>query len=315
MFGSLLCRVAQTLIQIALGISILLSAQARAQSTGTTAATSMPYTIAVQDVSGNCTLDGNSFSGVLTPTGQANTYTTIFVGGTVITLTVPGSNALVFSYLEGNGTTTENMQLTFDSQSRSITGSTNWTHTNGCMGYETISGSWTDSASPIAPSQTSITPTTPLPPPPATQAVFTVPTGKMPTAAVSVSPSGTFGDATLVITLDLSKVLSESSFAGLGQFAAGYNIYVVALVPSGALGLSSAAWFMYPATRAWAALGAPIAAFMEGLAQDATNSVAIPILRGMDVTSLLGTEIYIGYGTSDTEMLSAGRYRGVYKVR
>ena len=64
---------------------------------------------------------------------------------------------------------------------------------------------------------------------------------------------------------------------------------------------------MYPATRAWAALGSPIAAFMEGLAQNPTNSVVIPILQGVDVTSPLGTEFYIGYGTSDAEMLSAGR--------
>jgi hypothetical protein len=33
------------------------------------------------------------------------------------------------------------------------------------------------------------------------------------------------------------------------------------------------------------------------------------------MTSLLGTEFYLGYGTSDDEMLSSGRYRGVYKVQ
>lgn len=158
-------------------------------------------------------------------------------------------------------------------------------------------------------------PSQPVAPPPTTQAVFTASTGSMPTAAVSVSSSGTFGNATLIVTLDLSRVLLGGSFASLGQFAAGYNIYVVALVPSGALGLPRATWFMYPATRVWAALGSPIAAFKEGLAQNATNREIVPILQGMDVTSLPGTEFYIGYGTSDTEMLSAGRYRGVYKVQ
>jgi len=112
-----------------------------------------------------------------------------------------------------------------------------------------------------------------------------------------------------------ARVLSGGSFAAQGQFAAGYNIYVAALVPSGALGLPSATWFVYPASRAWATLGSPIAAYMEGLAQNATNSVEINILQGMDVTGLVGTEIYIGYGTSDTEMLTSGRYRGVYKVQ
>jgi hypothetical protein len=54
---------------------------------------------------------------------------------------------------------------------------------------------------------------------------------------------------------------------------------------------------------------------MEGLAQNATNLVQIAILQGLNVTGLVGTEFYIGYGTSDTEMLTSGRYRGVYKVQ
>jgi len=160
-----------------------------------------------------------------------------------------------------------------------------------------------------------IAPTTPLPPPPTTQTVFSAQAGKMPADAVAVSPSGTFGNATLAATLDPSKVLSGGSFAALGQFAAGYSIYVVALVPSGALGLPSATWFVYPASRAWATLGSPIAAYLEGLAQNATDKVVITILSGLDVTGLVGAEIYIGYGTSDTEMLAASRYRGIYKVQ
>lgn len=158
--------------------------------------------------------------------------------------------------------------------------------------------------------------TTPLPAPPTTQTVFTLPTGQMPSAGVVVDTrSSTFGNATLVVTLDLSKVLSGGSLAAQGRFAAGYNIYVAALVPSGVLGLTSATWFVYPATGAWAELGSPIAAYREGIAENATDSVEISILQGMDVTGLVGSEIYIGYGASDTEMLSQSRYRGVYKVQ
>ncbi len=164
---------------------------------------------------------------------------------------------------------------------------------------------------PIAP----IPPATPLPPPPATQTVFTVPVGQMPTAAVSVSPSGTFGNATLLVTLDLSQVLAGGAFAGLGQFAAGYSIYVAALVPGGVLGLPSATWFVLPATHSWALLSIPIAPYMEGLAQNATNSVTISIVQGMDISQLTGTELYVGYGTSSEEMLAAGRYRGFYKAQ
>lgn len=154
-----------------------------------------------------------------------------------------------------------------------------------------------------------------LPPPPIDQTVYTVSTGKMPTAAVTTTESGTLGSATLTVSVDLSKALGGGSFAGQGQFAAGYNIYVVALVPSGRLGLTSATWFVFPASRAWAALGSPIAAFMEGIAPTTTDPVVIPILESMDVTQLLGTEIYVGYGTSDAEMLAGSRYRGVYKIQ
>jgi len=162
---------------------------------------------------------------------------------------------------------------------------------------------------------TTVTPSTPLPPPPTTQSVFAVPSGQMPAAAVQVTPSGSFGSATLVVKLDLSKVLSAGTPAGEGQFAAGYNVYVGALAPAGVMGLPSATWFVYPASKIWNILGTPIAAYLEGIAQDATNTVEISILQGMDVTGLVGAEIYIGYGTSDTEMLQAKRYRGVYQVQ
>jgi len=110
---------------------------------GGTLITSIPYTVTAHEVSGNCTLGPDqNVSGTLTLTGQANTYTTLLPVNAAATLTVPGSNTLVYSFPDGNGTTTENMQLTFDSTSRLITGSTNWTHTNGCMGYMTFSGSW-----------------------------------------------------------------------------------------------------------------------------------------------------------------------------
>ena len=188
------------------------------------------------------------------------------------------------------------------------------------------SGQWTDTFSggrgtwaitrTSPPQPAAANPNQPVAPPPALQAAYTVPSGRMPTAAVTTTASGTLGRASLVVALDLSNVLSAGSSAGLGQFAAGYNIYVAALVPAGVLGLPSDTWFQLPATRAWGTLTSPVAAFMEGVAQAAANRlVEITILQNIDVTALLGSEIYLGYGTSDSEMLSAGRYRGVYIVR
>lgn len=106
-------------------------------------ASSIPYTMTWHEVSGNCTLYPDQiFAGTLTPTIQGSGIYTTAVDGTVLTLTAPGDNTINFSRPDAGGTTTDNVQLTFDSQSRSITGSSNWTHTNGCMGYQTISGSW-----------------------------------------------------------------------------------------------------------------------------------------------------------------------------
>lgn len=109
-----------------------------------TPSSSIPYTLTVRDVSGNCTLYTTNFSGVLTPTGRAGIYETTFGGGAGarITLTVPGSNSLDFSYAEGGGTVNDHLQVTFDQAGRSISGSDTWVHTNGCYGNSEITGNW-----------------------------------------------------------------------------------------------------------------------------------------------------------------------------
>jgi len=106
------------------------------------AAGSMPYALTMHDDYGTCDLYVNTFDSVLTPTAQSGVYSTVFVGGDSITLTVPGSNTFDYSYAEDGGTSNEHLEMTFDPQSRSISGSSTWTHTNGCSGYTTISGTW-----------------------------------------------------------------------------------------------------------------------------------------------------------------------------
>ena len=151
-------------------------------------------------------------------------------------------------------------------------------------------------------------------PPPATQTEYTFVTNVIPDAAVSVTASGWLGSVTLNVTLDLSRL--AGFFTGQGQFAAGYNVYVVAYVPSGRQGLPAATWFMLPhpsTLRSWTRFGFPMDAYFGNVAQSA--SVEIGILQNLDMTELIGTEFYIGYGLSDEEMLNAGRYRGVYIAR
>jgi len=117
------------------------------------------------------------------------------------------------------------------------------------------------------------------------------------------------------VTLDIVKVLQ--SLPATGFAASTYNVYVAALVPGAVFGTATPVWYVKPKVPGnWGPLQSPIAAFLENVAQSAVNNqVVIDILTNTDISSLVGTEIYIGYGTSDTEMLEAGRYRGVYKAQ
>lgn len=141
-----------------------------------------------------------------------------------------------------------------------------------------------------------------------TQEIFTVPSGKLPADAVNVSTSGTLGRATVVVTLDLSRVLANS-------FSAGYNVYVAAVVPGIRFGTAQPVWFMKQPSSAWDVLTLPIAAFMANVAAGSVDQrIVVTIAADADLTKHIGTEFYIGYGLSSEEMISSQRFRGIYKV-
>jgi hypothetical protein len=161
---------------------------------------------------------------------------------------------------------------------------------------------------------TTIAPTTPLPPPPVVQSVYTAPSGQMPEAAVEVTATGTFGNASLSVSLDVVKVLQALPAAGFA--ASTYNVYVAALVPAAVIGAASPAVYVKSRALGWSPLKSPLAAYLEDVTQGAAdNKVLIEILSNNDISSLVGTEIYIGYGTSEAEMVAANRYRGIYKAQ
>jgi hypothetical protein len=155
-----------------------------------------------------------------------------------------------------------------------------------------------------------------LPPPPTTQTVYTAAAGQLPSAAASVIAFGKFRSANLRVILDLVKVLPATPAAGFTASPI-YNVYVAALVPGAVIGAASPAWYVKPkAPGTWGPLQIPIAPFLENAALNAVdNRVQMDILTNTDISTIVGTEIYIGYGTSSDEMLTAGRYRGIYKVQ
>lgn len=158
------------------------------------------------------------------------------------------------------------------------------------------------------------TATTPLPAPPTSQSSYTASNGTLPAAAVQVAASGTYGSASLKVTFNISQALTLRSSS---RAATTYNLYVVAMVPGALVGSSTPVIYVKPqAPATWKALEWPMAAFMTNVAQSAVNDqVIIEILEGANILALTGTEIYVGYGTSDQEMLAANRFRGVYKVQ
>ena len=146
---------------------------------------------------------------------------------------------------------------------------------------------------------------------------FTLPQGIIPEASVAVEATGTLSSRTLVVRLRIEDIFAQA-FAG--AFAAStYNVYVAALVPPNpGLGLPAATWFVKKAQTTpdigWELLSSPIKAFLEGVASS-SQFLEIDILSNLDLSGLVGTEIYVGYGTSDDEMIQNRRYRGVFSVQ
>ena len=156
-------------------------------------------------------------------------------------------------------------------------------------------------------------PSKPVTQPPVVQTSYVITDGAMADDAAAANVEGTLGNATVTVQLDLSKVLPASFAADTS-----YNVYVAARVPGRQIGSVVDAWFVKTKIAdldTWQELTSPIASYLQNVASGSVDQqILIEIIRDSDITTLIGTEVYIGYGTSDTEMLEARRYRGVYIV-
>ena len=300
MHGSLLSRLAGAAVRIIFAVAILLPAQAQAQS-----------------IVGSWTLGGNS-----SWTFNANGRYTYSVSDPSLVSSCGGAGFVSF----GGTYTASGGSVTIYEDTLVCNGSFNFTPVLFGSGTYTVTASTLvlnlqNAQLPTFPGftlikigVTSVPPTTPLPPPTTVQSVYTQPSGQLAPAAVQVNSAGTFGSANLTVTLDIAQALLSSP---TGFAAAGYNVYVVALVPGQVFGTTAPQFFVKPkAPGNWSALTFPIAAFLENVAQNsANNQVLIEILSNNDLSTLVGTEFYVGYGLSDQEMLAAKRYRGVFKTQ
>jgi len=150
---------------------------------------------------------------------------------------------------------------------------------------------------------------------------LTVPVGKRPPFLVETNKIG--GN----LQLSLKSNISLNSFADAGNklagsnalAAAGYNVYVAAIIPGSAATATAPARpvsvYLKTQLASWQPyLGGPITEYLRGVTQGNDQKIVVDILTSTDISSLVGTQFLLGYGTDATEMLNAGRFRVVYEV-
>jgi alpha-tubulin suppressor-like RCC1 family protein len=131
-----------------------------------------------------------------------------------------------------------------------------------------------------------------------------IPANKLPPFYLATLKSG--GLAATNLSASLRGGTATRSF----QRADNYKVYVAALAAGQLSG-----WFQLDANRSWSALAWPMAEFMTGVDLGSQGALLqVDILESADLSQLGGSVVYLGYGTSADEMLTAGRYRDIYKV-
>lgn len=150
---------------------------------------------------------------------------------------------------------------------------------------------------------------------------FTIGGDGISASNVVVQPTGETTSQSLNLEVTLADVTANTlsaSSAPVGRFAASdasYKVYLAGLIPGGTLGTTAATIYLKDITANWVLPGSPLSAYLENVqlySQD--TAVKIDVLQDFDFGVISGTEFYIGYGLTDTEMLSSGRYRAFYRV-
>lgn len=118
-----------------------------------------------------------------------------------------------------------------------------------------------------------------------------------------VSAAGTDNNASLTV---LASVIPASSEAGRSQ-----KIWLAAKVPG-------AGWLFKNASGTWVAMTDSSDAAIDALAYltGVQAALSFPILDHQDVTSLVGTEVYVGYGVDPADVKNtSGKWVSVYTIR
>lgn len=152
---------------------------------------------------------------------------------------------------------------------------------------------------------------------------FALGDGKITSSNLVVKPNGANQSPALDMELSFADLLATTPAAdavrGMPMYdtvSGGlYKVYVASLLPSGVLGLSQPAIFVKDISQNWGPVGSPLAAYLENvLLYSQDTNIKLNVIADFNFGLISGAEFYIGYGISDTEMLSSGRFRGFYRV-
>lgn len=122
--------------------------------------------------------------------------------------------------------------------------------------------------------------------------------------------SFTLGSNVYFGAIDLGA-LAAGTFSASGP----YKVYVAAIVPAGITGVP-AGTYLLDTSRNWSFYGGgPLLEYVSNATLDQTQHYFVSILENMDLSGLIGTRFFVGYGTDDQEMLAAQRYREIFVVQ
>lgn len=134
-----------------------------------------------------------------------------------------------------------------------------------------------------------------------------IPPDKIPPFFVIASKSGDLNATDF--SLAIKGGTPPNSFSQ-AQFAGNYNVYVAASQPVG----GTLNWWQLDSKRKLSTLPWPMEAFVQNVTLDSETDVQVEILKNEDLTNLVGSTFYVGYGTDPDEMLKNNRYRDVLTV-
>ncbi len=140
-----------------------------------------------------------------------------------------------------------------------------------------------------------------------------IPNTKRPPFFTVAQKRGDLLTTSLSLTVRGGSAVASVAASALARAAqAGYSVYVVACTGTCT---SPTQWWTFQRDKSWAPLSWPLSSYLDGVAMDsASDLIRVEVMEAADLSGLIGTRFYLGYGRDADEMLAAGRHRLIFEV-